>query len=164
MIFEFKDRLRVLKHKGYSKESLHRHKFVVQNFVPNLDNDWKVLVFGEKYYILYRKNRENDFRASGSGNFIFKEEVPSGIFEFAQKIFNDFNVPNLSLDIGFDGKEFCLIEFQAIQFGSTTLQKSPFYFKKENSNWVIHKEKSILEKEYADSVVKFINSNFKTHD
>jgi glutathione synthase/RimK-type ligase-like ATP-grasp enzyme len=160
LFFEFKDYLRTLKHKGYLKESKHRKKFIVQNFVPNLDNDWKVLVFGEKYYILYRKNRENDFRASGSGNFIFKEDVPSGIFDFAKKIFNEFKVPNISLDIGFDGKEFFLIEFQAIQFGSTTLQKSPFYFKQDKSDWVIHKEKSILEKEYADSVVKFINNNF----
>jgi len=50
---------------------LHRSKFIVQEFIPDLSNDWKVLVFWDKYYVLRRKNRPNDFRASGSGLFSF---------------------------------------------------------------------------------------------
>ncbi|MDZ4121900.1 MAG: hypothetical protein U1C33_05730, partial [Candidatus Cloacimonadaceae bacterium] len=52
-------------HNGYRRESTHRNKFIVQNYIPGLINDWKVLVFFDKYYVLRRENRPRDFRASG---------------------------------------------------------------------------------------------------
>ena len=51
----------------YFKKSNHRRKFVIQNFIPDLQNDYKILIYGDKYYVLFRRNRKNDFRASGSG-------------------------------------------------------------------------------------------------
>lgn len=48
-----------------------------QDFSPNLDSDIRVQVIGEKIFGLKRFIRENDFRASGSGNFI--EFEPSNI-------------------------------------------------------------------------------------
>ena len=74
--YEIKDYLRQYKHKGYKTESKYQRKFVVQEYIPNLKNDWKILIFGKKYYILKRKNRKNDFRASGSGLFSFTKEIP----------------------------------------------------------------------------------------
>jgi len=160
LLYELLDFGRSIKHKQYIRESRHRKKFIIQNFIKGLRNDWKIVIYGKKYYILYRGVRDNDFRASGSGKFEFKEEIPHGILDFAEKIFNYFNVPNLSIDVAFNGKEFYLIEFQAIYFGTTTIDKSPFYFTKENSKWVIHKEKSFLEKEYVESVIDYISKNF----
>lgn len=156
--YEIKDYLRKFKHKGYIPESRYQKKFIIQNFIPNLKNDWKVLIFGDKYYILYRQNRKNDFRASGSGLFIFKEDIPKGILNYAKKIYEYFNVPNLSLDICFNGDEFYLLEFQAVYFGTTTIEKSPFYYKKNGNDWKIMRGKSILEKEYVNSVVNFIEN------
>ncbi len=148
---------RAIKHKGYIKESKYRNKFIVQNFIPGLENDWKILIYGDKYYILYRGVRDNDFRASGSGKFIFKEDIPNGILDFAKLIFDILNVPNLSIDVAFDGNNFYLLEFQAIHYGTTTIVKSPFYFNKINNNWEIIKENSVLEKIYVESIVNFIN-------
>lgn len=156
---EFWDLGRSIKHKGYKKESKHRKKFIVQNFVPGLNNDWKVLIFGDKYYILYRGIRKNDFRASGRGKFIFNKEIPTGILDYAKNIFKNFNVPNLSIDVGYNNGKFYLFEFQMIYFGTTTIEKSTFYFTKENSKWILHNEKSELEKIYADSIVKYIEKN-----
>ena len=53
---------RSFKHKAYIRDSKYRKKFIVQNFIEDLSNDWKILVFGKKYYILCRETRKNDFR------------------------------------------------------------------------------------------------------
>lgn len=41
-----------------------------QEFIPNLDSDIRIQVIGEKIVGLKRYVRENDFRASGSGDFV----------------------------------------------------------------------------------------------
>jgi len=118
-----------IKHRYFIPDSLYRKKFIVQNYIENLQNDWKLLVYGESIYILKRMVRKNDFRASGSGIFEFTKEIPKGILEFAYQIKENFNVPNISLDIAYADHEFYLIEFQAIYFGTKTLENAPFYFK-----------------------------------
>lgn len=155
---ELWDRGRSFKHKGYIRDSKYRKKFIIQNFIEGLSNDWKILVFGKKYYISCRETRKNDFRASGSGKVIFREDIPEGILDFAKNAYHCFNVPNISIDVAFDGKEFYLIEFQALYFGSQVVEHSPFYFTKENSRWIIHKGKSILEKEYVNSIDLYIRN------
>ena len=72
--------------------------------------------------------RDNDFRASGSHKFIFKEDIPDGILDFAKLIFDILNVPNLSIDVAFDGNKFHLLEFQAIYYGITTIVKISILF------------------------------------
>lgn len=158
--YDLKDLGRSIKRKGYTKESKYRRKFIVQECIPDLNNDWKILIFGDKYFIFERPVRKNDFRASGSGKFIFDEKIPDGILDLAQEIFNHFDVPNLSIDIAFEGNRFYLLEFQAVYFGTTTIEKSPFYFIKFKDKWKIFREESELEKVYVDSVVKFINKKF----
>src|SRR5690554_3721943 len=59
-----------------------------QDFSPNLDSDIRIQVRGERIFGLKRFIRENDFRASGSGNFI--EFEPSNI---------DFRVLNETLSL-----------------------------------------------------------------
>lgn len=89
--------VRKIKHKGYIPISRHRSKFITQNFIPNLTNDWKVLVYNNRYYIVERPVRENDFRASGSGKekYLFGEnaDIPDGIFDYAKSIYDRFDSP-----------------------------------------------------------------------
>jgi hypothetical protein len=138
----------------YAKRSNHRQKFIAQTFVPGLSNDYKVLVYAEKYYTLMRRNRKDDFRASGSGLFEFPplEALPPGLLDFARSVFNSFSVPIISLDIACDEKAFYLLEFQFLQFGTYTLIKSPFYALKENDDWRMVKATSNLEEEFVNSV------------
>lgn len=157
---DIKDLLRKIKYgSGYHKESFFRSKFIVQNFIPGLGNDWKVLVYGNKFYILYRGNRDKDFRASGSGKFIFRRDLPDGLLDFAYKIKDHFKVPNISLDIGFDDNKFHLIEFQFLYFGTTTIEKSPFWFEKFDASWRLNEGKSELEKIYVESIVEFLKKS-----
>lgn len=158
VFYNLKELLRKLKYRNrYIRESFHRNKFIVQNLIPGLSNDWKVLVYGNKCYVLFRGNRDNDFRASGSGKFEYRKDVPEGMLDFSLSVKTHFNVPHISLDIGHDGKRFHLIEFQFLYFGTTTIEKSNFYFERSNNVWVLKEGKSILEDIYADSIMKYID-------
>ena len=72
---KMKTLLRKICHKAYINRSYPQEKMVIQNFIANLKYDYKVLVFGNKYYVLKRLTRENDFRASGSGKLIFPDQI-----------------------------------------------------------------------------------------
>jgi len=159
--FELWDLCRSLKHKGYMRDSLYRKKYLIQNFIPGLKNDWKLMVFGNNYFILYRpilKNR--GFRASGCGyeNLLCGKEArsPDGIFDFAKDIFDSLDIPHASLDIIFDGKRFFLLEFQCVFFGTSGILCSREYFKKQNLKWINHPNVYDIEKVYVESVVEFL--------
>lgn len=158
---ELWDFVRSLKYKGYIRESKYRKKFILQSFVPNLENDWKVLIYGNKYYCLKRFVRNNDFRASGSGIHEFSKELPAGLLEFSRKIKSFLNLPNISIDVCFNGNDFFLVEFQALYFGTKTIEFSEFYYENDGNNFQIIEEKSILENIYMDSVIKYIQRNYQ---
>lgn len=153
---------KILKLMGREQLAIHsnyRRKFIIQNFIPNLNGDYKVLVFGNKYYALSRQNRDNDFRASGGGRLNYEPVLPEGIFDFAKSIFDALNLPVLSVDIAFDGKRFYLIEFQCCHFGTATLENSTHYYTFENELWVRQDTTSILEKEYIHSIKDYIQNH-----
>jgi glutathione synthase/RimK-type ligase-like ATP-grasp enzyme len=152
---DIKELLRKIKYRSYyRRESFFRAKFVVQNLIEGLSNDWKVLVYGDKCFALCRNNRPNDFRASGSGNFIFRKDLPDGMLDFALSVRKHFKVPHISLDIGFDGQKFHLIEFQFLHFGTTTIEKSPFCFQQVDGRWKCIDGSSELEQVFVYSLIE----------
>ena len=160
-IEDFKEVLRKVKHKDYIPVSNHRNKFITQNFIPNLSNDWKILIYSEKYYIFERPVRENDFRASGSGKekYLFgaNANIPEGIFDYAKSIFDKLNVPMLSIDIAFANDQFYTLEFQFTGFGTSGQQLSSNYFAFNNNKWSPIYEELDLEKVYVDSIIDFLH-------
>lgn len=144
----------------YKRDSIYKRKFIIQNFIKGLSNDWKVLIYGDKYYVLKRKNSKNDFRASGSGLFEIGEikNIPDGLFDYAKRIYKKLNVPQLSIDIAFDGKQFYMIEFQALSFGTLTQTIAPHYFKQVNDEWEEINEIHDLEEVYAMSLYQFLKN------
>ncbi len=133
---------------------------IVQPFVDGLGGDFKVLFFGGKYFSMFRKNRENDFRASGSGNFLVvsDDEFP-GLLNFARKITTQINFPIIGMDIGFDGKNYHLIEFQMIDMGTSALQRSEFWHEFRDNRLIKFHGKSNLEEEFSRSILTFISDN-----
>lgn len=159
---DIKDYLRKFKHKGYKKDSLHRNKFIVQSFIPDLKNDWKILIYGKKYFVLTRHVRKNDFRASGSHvNYLpgSKSLLPDGLLDFAKTVFTAMDTPNLSLDVIFDGKNFHLIEFQGIYFGTSTILMSDVYYQKEHETWKKVEIKQTIEEIYVDSIMWYLQKD-----
>lgn len=155
-----KDFLRKKKHKDYIAESPYRTKFILQEMIPNLTSDYKILVFGKRYYIFERPIRKNDFRASGSGNknYIYGSKVKTSfdIFDYAEKLFNSLSIPNVSLDICKYDSKYLLFEFQGLYFGSVGQFKSDGYYQKVNNKWKFIYEKLQLEDVYVDSIVEHL--------
>lgn len=139
--------------------SNNRKKFIIQPYINSLRGDYRVVVYGDKFYILYRSNRKNDFRASGSMMFNYEIELPPNLLNFAKKIFDGFNVPYIALDIGVSGDNFFIFEFQFLSFGQYTLEKSKFFYRLEDKDWIKVFEEPDLEREISISVMKFINKS-----
>lgn len=136
----------------------YREKFVIQQFVEGLKNDYKILIYSDKYYVLRRENRKNDFRASGSGLLSYPRSLPDGMLDFAKKIFEYFDVPYISLDVAYDGNSFYLIEFQFLMFGTYTLEKSKYYFIKIDDEWRKIEGISEIEKVFVQSVCHYVKN------
>jgi len=130
--------------------------FVEQQFIPNLKHDFKVLVFGDRYFVLKRSIRKNDFRASGSGKFEFVEP-PQEVLEYAREIAKVLDNPYLSLDIAQSDAGCHLIEFQGTNFGPYTLLNASYRYVFENDEWIEEKNCKDLEANYAYALNYFIN-------
>jgi len=156
-----KEQIRFMIYKGYQKESWNRRKFIVQEFLPNLKNDWKILIFGDIYYIFERRVRKNDFRASGSGQdkYMYGSacEVPDGILNYAYEIYNELNVPNLSIDICMSNAQYHLIEMQALYFGTVGHERADICYQRQGSKFVKINNSFTLEELYSKSIVNYID-------
>lgn len=157
-----KDRVNRIIRQDYRPKSWHRKQFIVQDFIPGLTGDYKVLVYGNKYYVLDRQVRKGDFRASGSGFFSYPEKPPYRVLDFAQGIFAGFDVPFISLDVADAGERLHLLEFQFLSFGSYTLERSHYYYRRAPNGWEQVSEAPDLEREIATSLASFINRKMST--
>jgi len=156
---ELKEKIRAYKYKGYQPESAYQKKFIIQNFIPNLKNDWKMIVYGDHYYILNRGIKENDFRASGSHHNYkagSKSEFPIQMLDTINKIYDDLDVPHLSLDFAFDGELGYVIEFQAIHFGTSTLEYCKDCYTKNAGEWTLEKQTFDQEEEYVWGLAHYL--------
>ncbi len=155
-----KEKVRERKHTGYKPESDYQGKFIIQPFVSGLKNDWKVLVYGEKYFVLRRNIRENDFRASGSG-YNYTSGSQSGftveMLDLVRKFFLAMDVPHLSVDFAYDGQKGYIFEFQAIQFGTSTHYKSKDYYEYVDGKWALMENTLDQEQVYVHSIVEYLN-------
>ena len=142
----------------YKGSVLYNNKYIVQEFIDNLSGDYKVLFYYHKYYVLHRLNRDDDFRASGSGKFEFpqNEKEIIRVLEFAKRAVNEIDAPILSLDIGDDGKDCYLLEFQAVDYGNYTIQFSDCYFEFKDGKWTKTDVESDVEYEYCRSISQYI--------
>ena len=163
--------------------SRRRGKFIVQPLVPGLSGDWKLLVYDRKIFALRRGNRAGDFRASGSGRFVFEEDVPRPLLDAARAAFEALDTPFLSLDMALgaargdagsaddepaerageaqtararadEGVQ--VFEFQCVCFGTYTLENAPFWFEREGVEWVVRRGRAQLEDEVAAALAAYL--------
>lgn len=141
----------------YKKYHYPKMNFILQEFIPNLKCDYKAIVFFDKIYLLKRIIRKKDFRASGSGDFLFISDASDRMIDYIYDVYQSLNCPFVSLDVAKNNNSYDLIEFQFSHFGPYTLQKSNGFFSKEN-NWKYVPEKSILELEMVKSYISYIST------
>ena len=161
-IYEIKEIMREYKHKDYKKESKYQSKFIIQPFIPGLKNDWKILIFGDHYYILKRGIKGNDFRASGSHHEYkagSEAEFPIHKLDLIKEIYEKLDVPHLSLDVAYDGSRIYIHEFQAVYFGTSTHEFCDGYYTKKGDKWVFKKKELDQEGEYVWGLVHYFRRN-----
>lgn len=103
----FSDLLRSIKKIFVSTEFSKLHSKEIgyvyfQDFIPNNKFDIRVLVIGNRAVAKKRMNRENDFRASGSGRLVFdKEQIDIKIVETAFEINRELKMQSVAFDFLF---------------------------------------------------------------
>lgn len=140
------------RHSGYMP-------FVKQTFVDGLKHDFKILVFGDEYYTMMRRIRQNDFRASGSGNFEFDAKLPPEVLDFSRNIFRTLDTPCASLDVALSNEGCHLLEYQALNFGPIALNRSSLHYEHKDGRWTQIRNTLDLNHAYAHSFLRFINQS-----
>ena len=152
---------------GYSNEKdyeqykdyiLKEKNFILQEFIPDLKFDYRVVVLYDKYYVTKRHINKNDFRASGAKRFDFNFKADPDLLNYARDIFNKFDTPFLSMDICIHQDNFYLFEFQALHFGINVFVKSNGYYIPDNGNWQFIEKSPALETEIANGLIKYIKA------
>jgi hypothetical protein len=140
------------KYKSYFGKSL-RH--ITQPFVKDLKFDYKILFFHEEAYVLKRYTKKDDFKASGSGVFLFDERISDDILNYSYEVYKKFHHPFISLDICKDESQCYLIEFQGVSFGPSTMMKSKFKYVRNGQRWDHVLKTETIEEVYAKAVIKW---------
>lgn len=117
-------------------------KIIIQEYIPDLTHDWKILVFGNRCIGGKRYVRENDFRASGSKLYSLEQDPPESVLNFALACKEELKCPNVSVDISENKGDVQLLEYQTMHF-SLLAWKSVYYFELENGIW----EKKLITNE-----------------
>ncbi|MBD2781299.1 ATP-grasp domain-containing protein [Xenorhabdus szentirmaii] len=159
--YELIKRLIKIKIKYKNKYPKKIGRVVLQDLIPDLKYDWKLLVFNNNIFALKRYTRDNDFRASGSGKFDYDCRPSNELLLFAYNTRKKLDVPFVSLDIVECGlNKFSVIEFQAVHFGLTTaLNCNKYYTILEDSSIHVNKEKmSNIESFFSNSIIEYIKN------
>lgn len=142
---------------GKKPVPIHNSKFITQNYIAGLTGDYKVLVFGNHYFVLHRLNRKNDFRASGSGHFTWEQELEIDmVLDFAAVCAEEIRTPWLSLDICYDGVRCHLIEFQCISFGFKAMSLSERHYERDDDRWKVIEGTVCPEEEFCNGILYYL--------
>lgn len=153
----FKYRKKIEEYRG--KYPLKVGKIIFQEFIEGLENDWKIVIFGNKLFYLKRFIRPNDFRASGSGNFDSSQPPGSELMRFAFSVKVKLNTPWVSLDIVQKQDRFYLIEYQCVHFGMYTVIKSRSHFVLNGDTLTESRSPVNADMLFAEELYNYINGN-----
>jgi glutathione synthase/RimK-type ligase-like ATP-grasp enzyme len=121
---------------------------IVQSFHYNKE-DIRINVIGNRIMGYVRENRENDFRASGSGNLKYPDELPIECVKFAYKISKE---NNLMQSMAYDFIKSELGHWMVLEMSYTYFDnyiKNCNYYYDSNQNFKkINKSKSIYPQKY----------------
>ncbi|WP_178991523.1 ATP-grasp domain-containing protein [Winogradskyella schleiferi] len=132
-------------------------KIIIQEFLPNLTHDWKILVFGNCCIGGKRFVKKNDFRASGSKLYSLEQDPPDSVLSFALRNKQILECPNISMDISENQGDIQLLEYQTMHF-SLLAWKSIHYFEFEDGSW----KKKLITNELEYYMGLGINEHIKS--
>ncbi|MCB5287195.1 MAG: hypothetical protein LHW64_05275 [Candidatus Cloacimonetes bacterium] len=131
--------------------------FVLQEYIPGLSYDYRVIILGEKYFISKRHTKAGDFRASGAKLFDFDIQEPKAVLDKAKSLYEIFHAPFLSVDLGENkAGELFLFEYQAAHFGINAIVRGRGYYTCEGHDWLFHQEKQSFEQYLAQGLIHYL--------
>lgn len=137
-----------------------QRRFVVQEFVPGMSYDYRVLIMGPRHFVTKRHAREGDFRASGAKRFDFDFTPPPSLLDYARAVYERVDAPFLSMDICPHGEGYALFEFQALHFGINVLKKGHGWFARVGGEWRFHPEEGDFEAFMAEALVEYLRRHW----
>ena len=100
-----------------------------QQFIPENTRDFRVTTIGDCYaFAFYRNNRENDFRASGSGHIDYESRHDLRAIKYCMEISRKCHFDSVCYDILYDKDDFYICEFSYI-FNDEAIYNCPGYYK-----------------------------------
>jgi len=82
-----------------------------QEFIPNNSYDIRIIVIEDRAFGIKRMVRENDFRASGSGNIVYKKsEISEDCVRIAFDLNQKLKTQCIAIDFVFDDKQALIVE------------------------------------------------------
>lgn len=117
----------------FAKQQANEKGYVYfQDFVPDNTFDIRVIVIGDKAFALKRLTRENDFRASGSGNIVYdKEQIPMECVKIAFEVNQKIQSQSIAYDFVFDKENKPLIVEFCYGYAIKAYDACPGYWDKE---------------------------------
>lgn len=99
-----------------------------QEFAAGNEGDLRITVIGDRFaYAFWRKNRPNDFRASGSGNIDYDREVPENVIRYCIDINKKLHFDSMAYDILFNEKGFVVVEISYTYVDSAPYKCRGYY-------------------------------------
>lgn len=147
---------RIIKPRIFDKLSNNEKGYVYfQEFIPNNNSDIRVIVIGQKKaFGIKRMVRENDFRASGSGNIVYDiEKIPMDCVALSFEIAHRLESQCIAFDFVFDNDKPLIVEV-SYGFAPKAYDKCEGYW---DSDLVFHKEKIMPQFWMVQNMIK----NFK---
>jgi glutathione synthase/RimK-type ligase-like ATP-grasp enzyme len=106
-----------------------------QEFIPNNDSDTRIIVIDGKAFGIKRMNRENDFRASGSGTILYSQDVIDIVFvKAAFAIDKKLKAQCVAYDFVYDNNKKPLLIEISYGFANAGYDDCPGYWD-EQLNW-----------------------------
>ncbi len=155
---EFPDYSNITDYYLYRNYILNEINFILQEFIPDLRFDYRVLVLFDRYYVTKRHVPKGDFRASGAKRHDFDFDLDPALLDYARDVYEKFDTPFLSMDIGPAGHRYHLFEFQALHFGVYWFMKSRGYYTRQGHGWAFVKSSPDIETGIATALAKYIDA------
>jgi glutathione synthase/RimK-type ligase-like ATP-grasp enzyme len=145
----------------YAEYIRQTRSFILQEYIPDLEHDFRVLAVHDHFYVTKRHVRKDDFRASGSKLFDFETGDVQEMLDYAAGIAKVFGMPYISLDIVKKAGKFYLLEYQASHFGMNVIKLSGGYYQREEDKWEYVGDKPDASAVLAEGLVRYVGQTFQ---
>lgn len=113
-----------------------------QQYISSNNHDIRIIVIGQRAFGIKRLVRQNDFRASGSGNIVYKQdEIPLECVRMAFRWAKELEMQSVGFDIVFENGDIKLLEISYGFLSEAYKDCSGFW----DSNLVWHEDQFIPE-------------------